>query len=338
MAKSYNIAVVGATGIVGAELLGLLVKRSFPLRSLKLLASPRSAGKRIRFGEQDIEVEALSHDSFEGCDLVFNAIPDETSKEYSPSAVKAGAIVIDKTGAWRMDPDVPLVVPEINGADVEQHKGIIATPNCATTPVVMALWPVHQVNPVKRIVAATYQSVSGTGGPAVEELRAMARQVLDGEAVEPHVYPHQIAFNLIPEIGSWKEDDYSSEELKLVNETRKIMHDPSIAITATCVRVPTFVSHAAAVFAELTEPMTPQAFRDVLSKAPGVVVQDDPRNSVYPQPWAAAGEDPVYVGRVRRDISHPNGIAFWTVGDNLRKGAALNALQIAEELIKRKLI
>jgi aspartate-semialdehyde dehydrogenase len=338
MANSYNVAVVGATGIVGSELLGLLVKRSFPLRSLKLLASPRSAGKRIRFGEQDIEVEALSHDSFAGCDLVFNAIPDETSKEYSPSAVKAGAIVIDKTGAWRMDPDVPLVVPEINGADVEQHKGIIATPNCATTPVVMALWPVHQINPVKRILAATYQSVSGTGGPAVDELRAMTRQVLDGEAAQPNVYPHQIAFNLIPEIGSWKDDDYSSEELKLVNETRKIMHDPTIAISATCVRVPTFVSHAAAVFAELTEPMTPQAFRDVLSKAPGVVVQDDPRKSVYPQPWSAAGQDPVYVGRVRRDLSHPNGIAFWTVGDNLRKGAALNALQIAEELIARNLI
>lgn len=338
MAKSYNVAVVGATGIVGEELLKILAKRSFPLRSLKLLASPRSAGKRIRFGEQDIEVEALTHDSFAGCDIVFNAIPDETSKEFSPSAVKAGAIVIDKTGAWRMDPNVPLVVPEINGADVANHKGIIATPNCATTPVVMALWPVHQVNPVKRIVAATYQSVSGTGGPAVEELRNMARQVLDGENVEPKVYPHQIAFNLLPEIGSWKDDDYTSEELKLVNETRKIMHDDSIAISATCVRVPTFVSHAAAVFAELTEPMEPSAFRERLAGAPGVVVQDEPRSSQYPQPWAAAGTDPVFVGRIRRDLSHPNGIAFWTVGDNLRKGAALNALQIAEELIARNLI
>ena len=338
MSKSYNVAVVGATGIVGQELLGILVKRGFPVRSLKLLASPRSAGKKIPFGEQDIEVEALSHDSFEGCDLVFNAIPDETSKEYSPSAVKAGAIVIDKTGAWRMDPNVPLVVPEINGADVLDHKGIIATPNCATTPVVMALWPIHKVNPVKRIVAATYQSVSGTGGPAVTELRNMARQVLDDEPVTPDVYPHQIAFNLIPEIGSWKDDDYTSEELKLVNETRKIFHEPNIAITATCVRVPTFVSHAAAVFAELTEPMSADRVREVMASQPGVVIQDDPRNSVYPQPWTAAGEDPVYVGRIRRDISHPNGIAFWTVGDNLRKGAALNALQIAEELIKRNVI
>lgn len=338
MAKTYNVAIVGATGIVGQELLRILAKRPFPLASLRLIASPRSAGKHIAFGEQEIEVEALSHDCFKGCDLVFNAIPDEVSREYSPSAVKAGAIVIDKTGAWRMDPQVPLVVPEINAEDVRQHKGIIATPNCATTPVVMALAPIHRINPVKRIIAATYQSVSGTGGPAVDELNLMARQVLDGQAVEPRVYPHQIAFNLIPEIGSWKDDDYTSEEIKLVNETRKIMHAPEIAIVATCVRVPTFVSHAAAVFAELSSPMSPDAVRELLAASPGIVVQDDPRHSVYPQPWAATGQDDVFVGRIRRDISHPNGIAFWTVSDNLRKGAALNALQIAEELIKRDLI
>ena len=338
MAKSYNVAVVGATGIVGKELLGILIKRRFPLGSLRLIASPRSAGQRIAFGEQEIEVEALNHDCFGGCDFVFNAVPDEVSREYSPSAVRAGAIVIDKTGAWRMDPDVPLVVPEINGADVVEHKGIIATPNCATTPVVMALWPLHRVNPVRRIVAATYQSVSGTGGPAVDELNLMARQVLDGQAVAPKVYPHQIAFNLIPEIGSWKDEAYTSEEMKLVNETRKIMHAPDIAIAATCVRVPTFISHAAAVFAELEEPMAPETVRELLAAAPGVVVQDDPPHSVYPRPWEAAGEDPVYVGRIRRDLSHPNGIAFWTVGDNLRKGAALNAIQIAEELIARSLV
>jgi aspartate-semialdehyde dehydrogenase len=338
MSKSYNVAVVGATGIVGQELLRILVERRFPLRSLKLLASKRSAGKRIPFGEQEIEVEELTHDSFKDCELVFNAVPDETSREYSPSAVKAGAIVIDKTGAWRMDPDVPLVVPEINAADVLDHKGIIATPNCATTPVVMALWPIHRLNPVKRIVAATYQSVSGTGGPAVAELETVTRQVLEHQEVTPQVYPHQIAFNLIPEIGSWKDGAYTSEELKLVNETRKIMHDQSIAIAATCVRVPTFVGHAAAVFAELTEPMEPQAVRDILAEAPGVTVEDDPANKVYPQPWSAAGKDDVFVGRIRKDISHPNGIAFWTVSDNLRKGAALNALQIAEELIARSLI
>ena len=338
MVKSYNVAVVGATGIVGQELLKILAARRFPLRSLKLLASARSAGKRIPFGEQELEVEALTHASFTGCDVVFNAVPDDISREYAPSAVQAGAVVIDKTGAWRMDTDVPLVVPEINGADVAQHKGIIATPNCATTPVVMALWPVHKLNPVRRIVAATYQSVSGTGRPAVEELRAETPRALAGQDVEASVYPHQIAFNLIPEIGSWKDEAYSSEEMKLVNETRKIMHAPDIAISATCVRVPTLVSHAAAVWVELDRPMSPDAFRDLLSEAPGVVVQDDPASSVYPQPWDAAGRDPVFVGRIRRDISHPNGIAFWTVGDNLRKGAALNALQIAEELIARRLI
>lgn len=338
MSKTFNVAVVGATGIVGQELLRILPQRNFPLRSLKLIASPRSAGKKIAFGEQELEVEALSHSSFEGADFVFNAIPDETSKEYSPSAVKAGAIVIDKTGAWRMDPNVPLVVPEINADDVNDHHGILATPNCANTPVVMALWPLHRVNPVKRIIVSTYQSVSGTGGPAVEELILTARQVLDGQEAESKVYPHQIAFNLLPEIGSWKDDDYTSEEMKVVNETRKIMHAPDIAIAATCVRVPTFVSHAASVFAEFERPMSPGEVRELLSKAPGVTVQDDPRSSVYPQPWDATGCDDVFVGRIRRDLSHPNGIAFWAVSDNLRKGAALNAVQIAEELIRRNLI
>jgi len=338
MAKSYNVAVTGATGIVGKELLQILQTRHFPLRSLKLLASPRSAGKRIPFGEQEIEVELLSHDAFEGCDIVFNAVPDEISREYSPSAVKAGAIVIDKTNAWRMEPDVPLVIPEVNGDDIAGHKGIIATPNCATTPVVMALWPVHRLNPVKRFVAATYQSVSGTGGAAVDELEANTRAIQAGGRGTHSAYPHEIAFNLIPEIGSWKDEDYSSEEVKLVNESRKIMHAPELAISATCVRVPTFVSHAAAVWAEFSNPITPDEVRDILSRAPGVVVQDDPRAHVYPRPLEAAGTDPVYVGRIRRDTSHPNGIALWTVGDNLRKGAALNALQIAEELIARHLI
>jgi aspartate-semialdehyde dehydrogenase len=338
MAKSYNVAVVGATGIVGQELLKLLQTRRFPIASLKLLASKRSAGKKLPFGEQELVIEELTHDCFAGCDFVFNAIPDETSREYSPSAVRAGAVVIDKTGAWRMDPDVPLVIPEINGDDITWHRGIIATPNCATTPVVMALWPLHRLNPVKRIVAATYQSVSGTGGAAVEELRTTVPQALAGEQVVPEQYPHQIAFNLIPEIGSWKDEDYTSEEMKLVNESRKIMHAPDIAISATCVRVPTFVSHAAAIWAEFTEPISPNEVREVLSRAPGVTVQDDPRKSVYPRPWETAGTDDVFVGRIRRDISTPNGIAMWAVSDNLRKGAALNALQIAEELSRRDLI
>jgi aspartate-semialdehyde dehydrogenase len=338
MPKSYNVAVVGATGIVGQEFLRILAKRRFPLRSLRLIASPRSAGRKLPFGEQEIEVEALSPASFEGCDLAFISATDEISREYAPIAARAGAVVIDDSGVWRMDPDVPLVIPEVNADDVEQHKGILAIPNCSTTPVVMALWPIHKLNRVRRIVAATYQSVSGTGKAAVEELERSARGLLAGEDPAPQVYPHRIAFNLIPEIGSWKEEGYSSEEMKMVNETRKIMHDSSIAIATTCVRVPVFVSHSAAVWAELERPMEPAEVREVLSGAPGVVVQDDPRSSLYPQPAEAAGKDPVFVGRIRRDLSHPNGIAFWVVGDNLRKGAALNALQIAEEMIARGLI
>jgi aspartate-semialdehyde dehydrogenase len=338
MAKGYNVAVVGATGIVGEEFLRILAKRPFPLRSLKLIASKRSAGKKIAFGEQEIEVEELNERSFEGCDFAFISATDEISRDYAPIAAKAGAVVIDDSGVWRMDPSVPLVIPEVNADDVEQHKGILAIPNCSTTPMVMALWPVHKQNPVKRIVAATYQSVSGTGRAAVEELESSARAVLDGEDAAPQVYPHQIGFNLIPEIGSWKDAGYTSEEMKMANETRKIMHAQDIAIAATCVRVPVFVSHSAAVYAEFERPIAPADFADALRGAPGVVVQDDPANSVYPQPWAAAGQDPVFVGRIRRDISHPNGIAFWVVGDNLRKGAALNALQIAEELISRNLV
>jgi aspartate-semialdehyde dehydrogenase len=338
MSKSYNVAVVGATGIVGEEFLRILEKRAFPLGSLKLLASERSAGRKLRFGEQELEVEALTPSSLNGCDLAFISATDEISKEYAPIAARAGAIAIDDSGVWRMDPAVPLVVPEINASDVERHKGILAIPNCSTTPLVMTLWPVHQVNPVKRVIAATYQSVSGTGRAAAEELESSTRIALDDGDVEPQVYPHRIAFNLLPEIGSWKDDGYTSEEMKMVNETRKIMHADSIAIAATCVRVPVFVSHSAAVYVELENPMTPEAFSDVLCKAPGVVVQDEPQQSVYPTPYEAAGQDPVFAGRIRRDLSHPNGIAYWVVGDNLRKGAALNALQIAEELISRKLI
>jgi aspartate-semialdehyde dehydrogenase len=338
MAKSYNVAVVGATGIVGEVFLDILEKRPFPLASLKLLASERSAGRKLRFGEQEIEVEALTPASFEGCDLAFISATDEISREYAPLAVKAGAVAIDDSGVWRMDPEVPLVVPEINAADVEQHKGILAIPNCSTTPLVMTLWPVHQVNPVKRVTAATYQSVSGTGRAAMEELDVNTRQAMAGEEVVPHVYPHRIAFNLLPEIGSWKDENYTSEEWKMVNETRKIMHAPDIRIATTCVRVPVYVSHSAAVHVELTDPMTPGEFRDVLSKAPGVVVQDEPRSSIYPTPFYAAGKDPVFAGRIRKDLSTENGIVYWVVGDNLRKGAALNALQIAEELIARRLI
>jgi len=338
MTRKYDVTVIGATGMVGEEFLKILANRQFPLGTLRLLASARSAGRKIQFAGREIVVEALSEGSVEGCHLAFISATDEISKKYAPIAAKAGAVVIDDSGVWRMHPEVPLVIPEVNPDDVSKHNGILAIPNCSTTPVVMTLWPVHKRNPVKRIIASTYQSVSGTGRAASEELRDTTSNALAGKPIEPKIYKHRIAFNLIPEIGSVKDDGYTSEELKMANETRKIMHAPDIAIATTCVRVPVFVSHSASVFAEFTNPITPEEFRSYLKEQPGVMVEDDLPNGVYPRPFEAAGKDPVFAGRIRKDLSIPNGIAYWVVGDNLRKGAALNALQIAELMISRDLI
>jgi len=336
MGRNYNVTVVGATGMVGEELLRILAERSFPLGNLRLIASARSAGWKIQFRDRDIAVEALSErTTFQKGEFVFISATDEISRKYAPLAAQAGALAIDDSGVWRMNPEVPLVVPEINPDDVTSHNGILAIPNCSTTPVVMALWPIHKHNPVKRFVAATYQSVSGAGRAAFEELKRTTAASLAGEAVNPNVHRHRIAFNLIPDIGSPSKEGYTSEELKLVNETRKIMHAPDMQIAATCVRVPVLVSHSAAVFAEFSDPISPEEFRKILSGQPGVVIEDDLTHRVYPRPYESSGKDPVFVGRIRRDLSHPNGIAFWVVGDNLRKGAALNALQIAELLIAR---
>ncbi|MEX0785402.1 MAG: aspartate-semialdehyde dehydrogenase, partial [Dehalococcoidia bacterium] len=333
-----NVAVVGATGAVGQQFLRILANRHFPLRNLRLIASKRSVGKRLTFGEREIEVEELGPRSFSGMNFVFISATDEISRQAAPLAAKAGAVAIDDSGVWRMEPNVPLVVPEINGDDVVKHENILSIPNCATTPIVMALWPLHRVNPVKRVIASTYQSVSGTGQAAVKELAEQTRLVLENRKASPHVYPHQIAHNLLPEIGSFKDDGYTSEEWKVAAETRKIMHEPELAISATCVRVPTYVGHAAAVHVELSRQMEPEAAAAILREAPGVTVQDDPAISLYPQPWSAAGKDDVFVGRLRHDSSHPNGLVMWIVTDNLRKGAALNALQIAEEMIARGLV
>jgi aspartate-semialdehyde dehydrogenase len=336
--KLYNIAVVGATGVVGQEFLSILGARHFPLKNLRLLASKRSAGKHIMYGEREIEVEETTHKSFAGADIVFISATDEISREIAPIAAKAGAIAIDDSGVWRMDPDVPLVVPEVNGDDVAKHKGILAIPNCSTTPLVMTLWPLHRVNPVKRVTVATYQSVSGTGREAVKELTEQTRKLLENQRIAPHVYPHEIAHNLLPEIGSFKDDGYTSEEWKMTAESRKIMHEPELPLSATCVRVPVYVSHSAAVHVELSRQMDPEDFAGLLREAPGVVVQDDPSISLYPQPRTATGRDEVFVGRIRGDSSHPRGLAYWVVCDNLRKGAALNAIQIAEEMVCRGLI
>jgi len=336
--KLYNVAVIGATGAVGGVFLQVAAERSFPIKSLKLLATERSAGKRVAFGEGEITVEATTPEAINGADFVFISATDEVSREYGLRARETGAIAIDDSAVWRQDPTVPLVVTEVNPDDVEDHRGILAIPNCSTTPVVMCLWPLHVRNPVTRVICDTYQSVSGTGTGAVRELEEQTRAWASGGSAPATVYPQQIAFNALPHIGSFKEGGYTSEELKMSAEARKIMHAPDLALSATCVRVPVFIGHSIAVHAEFERPWDPDEVRAILREAPGVVLQDDPASNAYPTPLDAAGKDPVYVGRVRQDMSHPNGVAMWISSDNLRKGAALDALQIAEEMVARGIV
>jgi len=331
----YRLAIVGATGLVGQEFIKVLEQRNFPVDSIQLLASDRSAGKRLFVTHQEIEVKETVPESFRGIDIALFSAGVEVSRYFSPIAAQSGAVVIDNSSAFRMMPTVPLVVPEVNPEDIKWHKGIIANPNCSTIQMVVALHPLHKVNPIRRIIVDTYQAVSGTGSPAVDELTTQAKQVLDGQTTIPHVYPHQIAFNVLPEIDVFLDNDYTKEEWKLVEETRKIMHADDIAISATCVRVPIFTGHSEAVNIEFSQPMPPDKARRILAQAPGVKVLDDPAVSLYPQPWSAAGTDEVFVGRIRKDAPHPNGLIMWIVADNLRKGAALNAVQIAEEMVKR---
>ncbi len=333
--KQYRVAIVGATGLVGQEFIRVLAQRNFPIASLQLFASDRSAGRKLVVKGQELEVKETSADSFEGVDIALFSAGSEISRHFSPIAAKSGAVVIDNSAAFRMEPDVPLVVPEVNPEDIGRHNGIIANPNCSTIQMVVALHPLHRVNPIRRIVVSTYQSVSGTGSAAIEELTGQSRQVLEGETPVPHVYPHQIAFNVLPEIDVFLDDGYTKEEWKMEQETRKIMHAPNMAISATCVRVPVFIGHSEAVNVEFSSPMPPEEAEKVLAETPGVVLMDDASISLYPHPVASAGTDDVYVGRIRQDTSHPNGLVMWVVADNLRKGAALNAVQIAEEMIRR---
>jgi len=335
MADGYAIGVVGATGQVGREFLRILdegERPDLPIGRVRLFASERSAGTRITVRGQAHVVERATPDPdlFSGLDFVLSAVGDEQAKVYSPAIARAGALNVDKSNAWRMDPTVPLVVPEVNPQDARAHHGIIAGPNCSTTQMVVALWPIHQVNPIQRIIVDTYQAVSGTGWRAVDELHAQAAADINGGPLAHAVYPHQIHLNVIPEIGSYKGHGMYGEEQKMIDETRKIFHAPSLAISATCVRVPVAVGHSEAIHVELERPMPPDEAREILRAAPGIVVLDDPRNAVYPMPLGAAGCDPVFVGRVRTDPSHPRGLALWVVGDNLRKGAALNAMQVFE--------
>lgn len=336
--KQFNIAVIGATGVVGREFLKIAEERRFPVKSLKLLATERSAGKRIPFGEGEITVEVTTHDAIKGADFVFISATGAISKEYGEVSREVGAIAIDDSSAWRQEQDVPLVIPEVNPDDVLWHKNILAIPNCSTTPLVMCAWPLHKQNRITRIVADTYQSVSGTGSAAVAELEEQSRAWAKGETSPASVYPQEIAFNVLPHVDTFLDSGYTKEEWKMTAETRKIMHEPDLPLSATCVRVPVFFAHSVSAHIEFEKPITAADVRAILKDAPGVVVQDDPATNSYPTPLAAAHKDAVFVGRIREDSSKANSIAMWITTDNIRKGAALNAIQIAEEMVTRGLV
>jgi len=336
MRPNPNMAVVGATGAVGIEMIKTLEKRNFPVGKLTLLASARSIGKRLKFRGEEIAVKELTRDCFSGIDVALFSAGGNISKEFAPIAVKAGSIVIDNSSAFRMDDAVPLVVPEINAADLRGHQGIIANPNCTTAVTLMALYPLHRAFRVTRIFASSYQAVSGTGAKAIEELDRQVRQIVNGQPVTKEVYPHQIAFNVLPHVDSFLADGYTKEEMKMQHEGRKIMHHPTFRASVTCVRVPVYRAHSVAVSAEFEAPITVEAARAILAKAPGLDVVDDPEKKEYPLPLYASERYNCQVGRIRMDCAFDNGLCFWVSGDQLLKGAALNAVQIAEELLKLK--
>ncbi len=338
--KKYNVAILGATGAVGQEFLNLIEERNFPFAELKLLASKRSAGKKIQFMGKEYTVEEATDASFEGIDIALFA-GGAASKTFAPAAVKAGAVVIDNSSAFRMDPEVPLVVPEVNPEAIASHKGIIANPNCSTIIMVMALKPLYDVSKIKRIVVSTYQAVSGGGKEAMAELEEQVKAINEGREVVANILPgaslakhYQIAFNLIPQIDVFKENLYTKEEMKMIDETKKIMSDDSLRITATTVRVPVYRSHAESVNVEFEDEVSVEKAREVLAAFPGVTLTDNPDEQVYPMPLETSGKDDVEVGRIRKDYSIDNGLNFWVCGDQIRKGAALNALQIAEYMIE----
>ena len=337
MSRPLNVAIAGATGAVGQDIMQCLEQRDFPVGELRLLASARSVDRMLPFRGKDLLVQELTEQSFEGIDVALFSAGGSRSKQFAPAAVKAGAVVIDNSSAFRMDPDTPLVVPEINPEDLDRHQGIIANPNCSTIILVVPLWPLHKVNPIRRIVVSTYQAASGAGAKAMEELEQQTRDLLSGKDAQPTVFPHQIAFNLFSHNSPIVEDGYCEEEVKMVKETRKIFHDSSIRICPTTIRVPVMRAHAESVNIEFSRPMLPEEAREILASAPGVKLQDDPENNHFPMPLEASGQEDVLVGRIRKDISDPNCLAMFICGDQLLKGAALNAVQIAEEMINRNL-
>jgi aspartate-semialdehyde dehydrogenase len=330
--KPKHLAIVGATGAVGVEMLRVLERREIPVASLRLLASPRSAGKKLAFRGEEMPVEPLGAESFAGTDIALFSAGGGISREYAPQAVSAGAVVVDNSSAFRMDPKVPLVVPEINAADAAGHSGIVANPNCTTAITLMALHPLHQAFGLQSIIASSYQAVSGTGATAIEELRRQVAQIASGQPVTREVYPHQIAFNVLPHVDSFLEDGYTREEMKMQNEGRRILNLPSLLASVTCVRVPVYRAHSVSVTAVFERPVSLEKAREALAAAPGIRIQDDPSRSVYPMPIECSGEDDCRIGRLRLDCALPNALSFWVCGDQLLKGAALNAVQIAELL------
>jgi aspartate-semialdehyde dehydrogenase len=332
MNANPHVAVVGATGAVGIEMIKTLERRNFPVRQLTLLASARSVGKTLTFRGEPVAVKELTREAFTGIDLALFSAGGSISRDFAPLAVQAGCVVVDNSSAFRMDDQVPLVVPEINGTDVQGHRGIIANPNCTTAITLMGLYPLHAAFGVKRIVASSYQAVSGTGAKAIEELRRQVGQVVGGEPVTREVYPHQIAFNVLPHVDSFLPNGYTKEEMKMENEGRKIMHHPAFRASVTCVRVPVYRAHSVAVSAEFEKPVTVEAAREVLRRAPGLDLVDHPEKAEYPLPLYAAEKDNCQIGRLRLDCALDNGLCFWISGDQLLKGAALNAVQIAEAL------
>ena len=333
--KKYNVAIVGASGAVGHEFLRVLEEQDFPIAELRLFGSTRSAGSRLSFRGKEYEIELLSDDSdFSGVDIAFTSAGAGTSKQYADVITRHGAVMIDNSSAFRMDADVPLVVPEVNAADaLERPRNIIGNPNCTTIQMVVALKPIHDLSPIRRVRVATYQAASGAGAAAMDELVGQYAEIADGKKPTVEKFAYQLAYNVIPQVDVFVDNDYTKEEMKMYNETRKIMHSDEISVSATCVRIPVLRAHSEAIWVETESPLEISAVREAFEKAPGLVVADDPASKVYPMPLDITGKDPVYVGRLRRDIADDCGLSFWVVGDQIKKGAALNAVQIAQWLI-----
>lgn len=338
MGQAYRVAILGATGAVGAELITLLEERNFPLSTLKLLASPRSAGQTLMFKGETLQVEEVSEAALQNVDIVLASAGGSVSKAWAPKAVKAGAVVVDNSSAYRMDPQVPLIVPEVNPDAVTQHQGIIANPNCTTILMNVVVWPLHQLQPVQRILAATYQSASGAGARAMEEVKVQAQAILNGDKPPTEIFPYPLAFNLFPHNSDLNANGYCTEEMKMVQETRKIFNAPDLRVSVTCVRVPVLRAHSEAINLEFSQPFPIEKARSILQNSPGVKLVEDWQANYFPMPIDASGQDDVLVGRIRQDISHTNGLELWLSGDQIRKGAALNAVQIAELLVERQLL